>query len=466
MIPRFFTPILGLWLALFSLAQAAPETDWIPQINFRPAAALQSIIMGRPAEEDGGIWHFQKIEAGTGPLYTDFFGFTITRFPKAAGREMKPSELLQWSRSHLGDFLDPKLATTQVDGFDDEWRWESNASASGAVVQFNFNSGTSPGPACLAVTDQSSTFWVLSSVHASAKGVNDWPVNGNRWIGLMETKSHETREEAPAFAKPRGDKKTADKKPPVKPHYVFYTRGAWRVSAGISANQAPAVVKQEESLWKGYIERFQAFIIAQGGECAPVPQPVGCFPQEWEKVRDSSFAPYVPWADPEGSWTSTDPKGRFRLVIHPGFKTCDFIERAKEGKELSRSATMQPAGEGGGWKIERSSVDPDVLDFLGFDSTAAAQIIAAAPGPSYMTITRKGPVLKARWHGFIVERDGKGAVAAIKAPGAFKPKEYDLAPTKPSTAGPAAPAAPPAPDVPAPPPPSGSPLQRVADPAR
>lgn len=462
---RYFPPALGLGLAFFSSAQGAPETDWLAQINFRPAPALQAIIMGRPAVEEGGIWHFQKIEAGTGPLFTDFFGFTIKRFPKAAGREMKPQELLLWSRTHLGDFLDPQSVTAQVNGFEDQWRWESNASASGAVVQFDFKMGNPPGPACLAVTDQNSAFWVLSSVHASAKGVHDWPVNGNRWIGLMETKSHDTSEEPAITEKHKGDKQAGEKKRPEKTHYLFYTRGAWRVRSGTEAGLVPDVIKQEEALWKGYIGRFQDFIIAQGGECGPAPQPVGAFPLEWDKVRDASFAPYIPWADPEGSWTSTDPKARFRLVIHPGFKTCDFIERGRDGKELSRSVIMQPAGEGGDWKVERSSVDPEVLEFLGFDATAAAQIMAVAPGPSYMTLTRKGPMLKARWHGFIVERDGKGAIAAIKAPGAFRPKEYDLAPTKPSAASPAAATAPPAPVVPAPPPP-GSPVRPAADPAR
>jgi len=438
---RNFTFILPVWIAMPSLAAQGLLTDWLPQINFRPLPALQTALMNRPAVEAGGIWHFQKIEAGTGPLCTDYFGFSVVKFPKVAGREMKPVEFLQWSRTHMGDFLDPALASCQTDGFEDQWRWESAAASPGAVVRVKLLTADPPGSSCLAVTDQNAAYFVLSTVHPSATGFQDWPVSGNRWIGLAEGKS--TSETTDEPARKHASKKSAAPAPPAaRAPWIFYTRGAWRARTATDPAKIPAVIAREEALWKSYTGRLQAFIKEHGGGCGPAPVPSGTYQQDWEPVHSSKFAPFTSWVDPEGSWTSTDKNGRFRLVVHPGFKTCDFTERSSSGKELQRTAIMQPAGTSEGWKIERSSIEPEVLDFLGFDAAAAAQISAAAPGPSYLVFTRKGPVLKAKWHGFIVERDGQGAVAAVKAPGASRPKEYDFAPTRQ--------AEPPAPPVPLP----------------
>ncbi|MDB6069713.1 MAG: hypothetical protein JWL81_884, partial [Verrucomicrobiales bacterium] len=358
--------------AIPSPVSAQALADWLPQLNFRPAPGLQSNLMSRPAVADKGIWHFQKIEAGIGPLCTDLHAFTVVRAPQAAGREMKPSEILNWARVHLGDFLDPAMATCSVSGFHDQYRWESDASAAGAVVRLNLATADPPGPAYLAVTEQNAGYFVLTGVHASTADSRDYPVSGNRWIGWTDAKNGgSAADEAPSGSKPKpSNPKNATPAKPSAPgrSFTIYTRAAWRVQSGTDPAKADAIIAREDALWKGFTERLQAFITEQGGQCAPASLICGQFQQEWEPVRNSNnFTPFINWMDPEGSWTSTDPKKRFQLVIHPGFTTCEFIERAGAGREIRQTVPILPAAAGEGWKVERSSVSPEVLDFLGFD---------------------------------------------------------------------------------------------------
>lgn len=425
--PSILYPVA--WLLLTAgLCGAQGVADWLPQINFRPSPALQAAVMNRPAIAEKGIWHFQKMEAGTGALYTDCFAFTVMKPPRVAGRDMTQTELLHWSRSHLNDFLPQEMASCRVEGFEDQWRWESSVSAAGAVVEFGLKTAEPPGVACMAVAEQNSAYWALCSVHASAQGMRDWPVSGNRWFGISENAQAEPDE--PAVKKK--EKGAPEARPAAKKQYTFYTRGAWRLQSGTGPEQAGAIIKREEELWKGFSAKLQAFITENGGECAPGTVPSGQWQHDWDQVRGTIFSPRVSWADPEGTWVSQESKERprFRLEVQPGLRTCEFIETGSGGRELRRTVPMQPAGDQQGWRIERSSVDPEVLEFQGFDAASREQIIAAAPGPCYLVFTRKGGVINARWHGFIVSRDGNGGIAAIKAPGATKPKDYVLAPAK------------------------------------
>lgn len=418
-------PLLFAALVLTSSSARSQDqivADWARQLNFRPSPSQQAALMARPAAPGKGIWYFQKIEAATGRVCMDYFAFNVVKAPQVAGRDMRAGELLQWVRTHLNDFLDPAEASCKVEGFQDQWRWASETSAAGAVVHFDLKNADPPGTACLGLAEQNPTWWVLSSVHTGAADRQDWPVSGTRWFGWNDIKT--TQEATETKAAP-GSKKTFVQKP-----FVLYTRGAWRVRGAAAGDKSDAVMAREEALWKGVIERLKAFVIAHGGQCEPSNLPTGVTKQDWEPLPGTAFAPHMNWVDPEGSWTSTDPKNRFRLVINPGFQTCEFIERGGNKRELSRTMPLLPAGAAGeGWKVERSSVDPEVLEFLGFDAPVRGKIVEAATPPSYLTFTRKGSSLKARWHGFIVERDGKGGVSGIKAPGSMPPREYDFAPT-------------------------------------
>jgi hypothetical protein len=408
--------------------------DWARQINFRPSPAQQAALMARPASSGKSIWYYQKIEAGSGRVCMDYFAIHVTKAPQVAGRDMRAGELLQWARTHLNDFLDPAEASCRVEGFQDQWRWASETSAAGAVVHFDLRNADPPGTACLGLAEQNASWWVLSSVHSGAADGVDWPVSGNRWFGWNDLK---TTEATPETAPAPSAKKSFTQKP-----FILYTRGAWRVRSAAVGEKADAIIAREEALWKGVIERLKAFIIAQGGQCEASALPTGVTKQDWEPLPGVTFAPHINWVDPEGSWVSTDSKKRFRLVINPGFQTCDIIERGGNGREISRTMPLLPAGAAGdGWKIERSSVDPEVLEFLGFDATARQKIIEAAPAPSFLTFNRKGNNLKARWNGFIVERDGKGGVAGVKAPGSTLPRDYEFSTYAPPAPAPAPPGA-------------------------
>ncbi len=417
----------ALWCAGQSILMAQSVADWLPMINFRPALPHQTALMTRPAAAPAGLWHFQKLEAGNGPLGLDAYGLTVIKPPKAAGRELKPDEVLHWIRTQFTDFLDPALASSRVEGFEDQWKWQSSSAGAGAVIHVTLAKATPPGTACLALTEQTPASWVLSTVHAADTARRNWPVSGNRWFGWTALGSPADPDPETSLTGRKGKPAPrAAARPAGHQPYQIITRGAWRLPAGTPPDQWDTIAAHEEAFWKGFVQRVQTFIIDQGGECGPALPPDGTMRQDWEPIRQANFVPAVHWVDPEGTWTSTDAKNRFRLVIHPGFQQCEFIERSASGLELRRTVPIQSAGDGEGWKVERSSVDPETLGFLGFDAKTTAQIIAAAPPPSYLIFSRKGPLLKAKWCGFILERDGKGGVAAIKAPGATRHKEYDF----------------------------------------
>jgi hypothetical protein len=175
---------------------------------------------------------------------------------------------------------------------------------------------------------------------------------------------------------------------------------------------------------------MEAFVKLNGGRTGAV---TGITPgqvaQDWAGLRGSLYSPVVKWVDPEGTWISDDPKARFRLVVKPGMKECDFIERTPAGTELVRTLPILPGGKDG-WRLERSNADEETLTFSGFSEANIKLIREANPGPSVFTFLRKGGQLKAKWQGLSVSLDGQGNVAAIKDPATGRAREYSLNPAQ------------------------------------
>jgi len=69
--------------------------------------------------------------------------------------------------------------------------------------------------------------------------------------------------------------------------------------------------------------------------------------------------------------------------------------------------------------------DDAALQFLGFaDGALRAQILAAKPEPSTLTLTRAGDIINAVWRGLLVTKKPNGSLDKIVQPSAGAPKNF------------------------------------------
>ncbi len=373
--------------------------DWAQLLNLRPSPTVQNLVMTREAQGGGGIWQVQKIDNATGPLHGDCVGFTITKLPKVGGREVAGPDLVQWLRIHMNDYLDPAVAQIAVEGFEDQWRWESR-NPMGAVLLYKWK-GSAARQTAQVVTESSNTHWIFTTVRPTGTGGAAWPVTGNRWFAVS----------------------------PHEKNLNFYSRGAYRLTAPAADEAAAqAIITAEQKLWSDFMNKVEGFIKARGGQTAPMTSiAMGQVRQDWDPMKGNIYQPLVKWVDPEGAWVTDDPKARFKLVVKPGMVECEFIERGLNGAELIRTLPLQPSGADG-WRIERPNTDKETLAFAGFSEATVKHVLAANPSPSIFKFTRKGNQLKAGWSGLSVSLDGRGKVAAIKDPAMARAREFALNP--------------------------------------
>ena len=124
------------------------------------------------------------------------------------------------------------------------------------------------------------------------------------------------------------------------------------------------------------------------------------------------------WA---GNWASTDAGSRFSVNIKDG--QAEWTERSTSGAAFTR--TVPVLVEGDSAKIERPN-SGDVLTFLGFQPSLRAQILAAGPRPSYMTLSRLDGVMNASWYGLLAIKNDDATLKELKQPGSMPPKLYSM----------------------------------------
>lgn len=122
-----------------------------------------------------------------------------------------------------------------------------------------------------------------------------------------------------------------------------------------------------------------------------------------------------------GKWRTNDAEKRFSLEVGDGrFRWTEYRGAQQHALDIRGSSSSKVQRV----VLERPNED-SVLQFLGFSSAALrAQIIAAKPEPSTLTLTRSGAVLQAVWRGLLVTKKPDGSLNQIVQPSAGTSKTY------------------------------------------
>lgn len=123
-----------------------------------------------------------------------------------------------------------------------------------------------------------------------------------------------------------------------------------------------------------------------------------------------------------GTWSSSDDSHRFGLTID-GPKI-NWTERSATGS-LTKAITAKAAANENSIRLERPNTD-EVLSLLGFsDAALRAEILAAAPQPSYLILrpTSDG-LLGGEWHGLVVKKKANGHLDSLVQPVSVPAKQF------------------------------------------
>jgi hypothetical protein len=360
--------------------------NWVSEISFRPSTAVQGIVFGQPTIAPSNPWHFHKLERGTGPLVLEYQELQIQRMPVILGQSMTVTELFNYLRNNMGEFMDPALATAKPHSFQDKWRLLADKTSAGAILDVEQKAEKS----ALVVSQLTGDTMALSSIFVGQPGVEAHTVAGTRWLGTR--------------AGPGSG-------------VTIYTKAVLRA---VAEPNAPA---GDAALWKGFLIQLGTWVNGLGGKAtAPIAKP----PQEhdWDTVSTTMFFPSERWLDLDGKWevreTRENKLKRFMIQIHEGMAGATLVERALDGKELKREVRITGAGPGA-WALERAQ-DAEVLAFLGVKEKLAAEALATPLPPSSLIVTRKGDKLSAVWKGVVLQTNGQQKFSQA----AFKSRSYEL----------------------------------------
>lgn len=122
-----------------------------------------------------------------------------------------------------------------------------------------------------------------------------------------------------------------------------------------------------------------------------------------------------------GSWRTDDTNKRFGLEVKDGtFRWTEY----QAAKQYAVQTTGTLSSTITSVVLQRRN-DDAALQFLGFaDGALRAQILAAQPEPSTLTLTRAGDVINALWRGLLVTKKPNGSLDKIIQPSAGVPKNF------------------------------------------
>jgi hypothetical protein len=92
-----------------------PLAGWRDDLRPAEAARLNAdLVSFRPPlsdqlEVESSSGFFQRLENGIGPINLDFYPVYVERRPYMGGRQLTATELVEYMRNHLDDFIDPEL---------------------------------------------------------------------------------------------------------------------------------------------------------------------------------------------------------------------------------------------------------------------------------------------------------------------------------------------------------------------
>jgi hypothetical protein len=236
-------------------------------INHRPPEWLQRTLLKRFSPHSGT---FHPIEDGLGELNLDMYLIKVVTLPTVAGRTLSAEELLTQIRLDLNSFVDrdyaefyPYYPRYNPRVLRDKIAWESDNPV-GAVLSIDMNWGivnTEDGSVVCSL--HSPRRWIFTTLRTPQDSSH--PVSGNREFGFFSSQDG----------------------------WMFYVRGADRVTDGLTWAVTPIPFVLADSLWCSFQEKVSAFVNQNGGSAIVEPDPIS-ERVPWGGVELLFFKPQVP----------------------------------------------------------------------------------------------------------------------------------------------------------------------------
>lgn len=250
--------------------------DWENLISFRPPAAIQFGVNERFSSIvlPNRVCH--AIEDGLGPINLDYYPIRISAMPVFGDRMMTGVELLEFIRidfnkGELNKFVDSSPDGAIFNPYDssiDDSLWLSGLI--GAVISIDIIvsnivvSNLNPDDGSVVLSEAAPNHWTFSTIR-TPNDLNH-PVSGNRQFGFFPT---------------------------VAGEFVFYIRGADRLTTFIDEILGDTVFAGGNNLWLSFQRRVAEFVNGNHG-LATIESPLSDR-YDWLAVQADYFHPTETW---------------------------------------------------------------------------------------------------------------------------------------------------------------------------
>jgi hypothetical protein len=261
--------------------------DWKNLISFRPPAVIQ---FGVNERFGGGVLPDRAchaIEDGLGPINLDYYPIRISAMPVSGGQMMTAVELLEFIRRNLNNFVDSAPSGAIFNTYDpliDDALWLPPFLQSGfigsvisidIIVGINIGipinvilgdtkANTNPEDGSVVLSEIAPDRWIFSTIR-TPNDLNH-PVSGNRQFGFFPT---------------------------VAGEFIFYIRGADRLTTFIDDFFGETVFAGANNLWLSFQRRVTTFVNQNGG-LATIESPLSDR-YDWPTIQASYFNPTETW---------------------------------------------------------------------------------------------------------------------------------------------------------------------------
>lgn len=141
----------------------------------------------------------------------------------------------------------------------------------------------------------------------------------------------------------------------------------------------------------------------------------------WSLAKNRVVEKSVNYYSLAGTWQSSDPGKRFRLVCTT--LQCEWTENSG-ANSLTRTVMVEPLPDGTGYRLHRANLDAQLLTFLGFAPAIQTEILSRGPQASFIDLRFNSGALSASWNGILVIKDAQGKFKELRQPGSSPAKPY------------------------------------------
>ncbi|TAF77863.1 MAG: hypothetical protein EAZ53_01235 [Bacteroidetes bacterium] len=219
----------------------ACPSGWEYLISFDPSTTCQGEINRRIALSTYSPnpyknWSFLKLcQAKGSKINLDYYPLNIKKLPTINNISVSKNALLNYVRTHLGDFLDESISSFVSYSSEDKSKWVTT-DPTGTVMVFKINIVED---ATVIASRFSSDSWIFSTIQSPDDFQH--PVSGNRMFAIELNNNGE---------------------------YVFYTKGADRLTGILDnaiSNVNQIAFENADKLWRSLLVKLNDFINRNGG---------------------------------------------------------------------------------------------------------------------------------------------------------------------------------------------------------